>query len=44
MRYSGAEISAMAYFGQIKYKLSIDIDFGDIVEPIQYSIPLLKGA
>ncbi|KIC75254.1 hypothetical protein DB42_AK00540 [Neochlamydia sp. EPS4] len=44
MRYSGAEISAMAYFGQIKRKLSIDIGFGDIVEPIQYSIPLLKGA
>ncbi|WP_213152047.1 nucleotidyl transferase AbiEii/AbiGii toxin family protein [Neochlamydia sp. AcF95] len=44
MRYSGAEISAMAYFGQIKCKLSIDIGFGDMVEPIQYSIPLLKGA
>lgn len=43
MRYSGAEISAMVYFGQIKRKLSIDIGFGDIVEPIQYSIPLLKG-
>lgn len=43
MRYSGAEISAMAYFGEIKRKLSIDIGFGDIVEPIQYSIPLLKG-
>jgi predicted nucleotidyltransferase component of viral defense system len=43
MRYSGAEISAMVSFGQIKRKLSIDIGFGDIVEPIQYSIPLLKG-
>lgn len=43
MRYSGAEISAMAYFGEIKRKLSIDIGFGDIVEPIQYLIPLLKG-
>ena len=29
--------------GEIKRKLSIDIGFGDIVESIQYSIPLLKG-
>lgn len=44
MHYSGAEVSAMVHFGQVKHKLSVDIGFGDIVEPIQYSIPLLKGS
>lgn len=47
MHYSGAEVTAVANFGEIKFKLSIDIGFGDIVDPIRYSIPLLgssKGA
>jgi len=44
MHYSGAEISAIANFGQIKYKLSIDVGFGDIVDPIQYPIPLLGSS
>lgn len=44
MSYSGAEISAIVNFGKVRNKLSIDVGFGDIVEPIQYSIPLLKSS
>jgi predicted nucleotidyltransferase component of viral defense system len=44
MRYSGAEVSAVVHFGHVKNKLSIDVGFGDFVEPIPYSIPLLKGS
>ncbi|QZA58357.1 nucleotidyl transferase AbiEii/AbiGii toxin family protein [Candidatus Rhabdochlamydia porcellionis] len=44
MGYPGAEVSMMAYFGKTRFKLTIDIGFGDIVE---YSIPFIvysKGA
>ncbi len=34
MGYPGVEISIMAYFGRTRFKVAIDIGFGDIVEPI----------
>lgn len=40
MGYPGAEISMMAYFGRTRFKVAIDIGFGDIVEPIKYKIRL----
>ncbi|MGL4540555.1 MAG: nucleotidyl transferase AbiEii/AbiGii toxin family protein [Candidatus Rhabdochlamydia sp.] len=40
MGYPGAEISMMAYFGKTRCKVAIDIGFGDIVDAIEYSIPL----
>lgn len=40
MGYPGVEVSMMAYFGKTRFKVSIDIGFGDIVEPIEYAIPL----
>lgn len=30
----------MAYFGRTRFKVAIDVGFGDIVNPIEYSIPL----
>jgi len=44
MHYSGAEVSAVVHFGHVKNKLSIDVGFGDLVEPVQRAIPLLKGS
>jgi len=40
MGYPGAEVSMMAYFGKTRFKVSIDIGFGDIVNAVEYSIPL----
>lgn len=40
MGYPGAEISMMAYFGKTRFKVAIDIGFGDIVDAVEYSIPL----
>ena len=30
----------MAYFGKTRFKVAIDIGFGDIVDAVEYSIPL----
>jgi predicted nucleotidyltransferase component of viral defense system len=40
MGYPGVEISMMAHFGRTRFKVAIDIDFGDIVEAITYRIRL----
>jgi len=40
MGYPGAEVSMMAYFGKTRFKVAIDIGFGDIVDAIEYPIPL----
>ena len=40
MGYPGVEISMMAYFGRTRFKVAIDIGFGDIVETISYKIKL----
>ncbi len=40
MGYPGAEVSMMAYFGKTRFKAAIDIGFGDIVDAVEYSIPL----
>jgi len=40
MGYPGVEISMIAYFGRTRFKVAIDIAFGDIVEPIKYKIRL----
>ena len=40
MGFPGVEISMMAYFGRTRFKVAIDIGFGDIVEPIEYKIRL----
>jgi len=44
MGYPGVEVSMMAYFGKTRFKVSIDISFGDIVEPIEYSILLTTSS
>lgn len=40
MGYPGVEISMVAYFGRTRFKVTIDIGFGDIVEAIAYKIRL----
>jgi predicted nucleotidyltransferase component of viral defense system len=40
MGYPGVEVEMMAYFGKTRFKVAIDIGFSDIVDPIEYSIPL----
>lgn len=40
MNYVGAEITMMAYLGKTRIKISIDIGFGDLVEPIPKMLPL----
>ena len=44
MGYPGAEVSMTAYYGKIRFKVAIDIGFGDIVSSIEYSIPLTKSS
>ncbi|MBY0518610.1 MAG: nucleotidyl transferase AbiEii/AbiGii toxin family protein [Bacteriovoracaceae bacterium] len=44
MGYPGAEVAMIAYFGNTRFKVAIDIGFGDIVEPIEYSIPLTSSS
>jgi|LakMenE01Jun11ns_1017448.scaffolds.fasta_scaffold9949848_3 predicted nucleotidyltransferase component of viral defense system len=44
MGYPGAVVSLIAYFGKIRFKVAIDIGFGDIVDPIEYSIPLTTSS
>lgn len=41
MGYPGAEVSMTAYFGRTRFKIAIDIGFGDIVNAVEYSIPLI---
>ncbi len=45
--YPRAEISMIAYFGRTRFKVAIDIGFGDVVNTIEYTIFLTtcsKGA
>lgn len=44
MGYSGVEVSMMAYFGKTRFKVTIDIGFGDIVNPVKYAIPLTRSS
>lgn len=40
MKYSGAEVSMTAFFGRTRFKVEIDIGFGDVVEPTAQVFPL----
>lgn len=44
MQYSGVEISMIGYFSKTRFKVQIDLGFGDMVEPIKYAFPLLKSS
>ncbi|CAM0117284.1 nucleotidyl transferase AbiEii/AbiGii toxin family protein [Rhabdochlamydiaceae symbiont of Dictyostelium giganteum] len=44
MEYSGARASMMAYFGKTRFKVVVDIGFGDIVDPIEYKVPLATSS
>lgn len=44
MGYPGIEVSMMGYFGRIRFKVAIDIGFGDIVDPVKYEIPLMRSS
>jgi len=43
MGYPGAEVSMCCYFGKTRSKISIDLGFGDIIEPLEYSIQLMHS-
>jgi predicted nucleotidyltransferase component of viral defense system len=42
MSYLGAHISMMAFFGKIRFKVTIDLGFGDKVKEIKQDLPLLR--
>lgn len=42
LAYTGAEISLLATFGATKTVIRMDLGFGDLVEPIDYSINLIS--
>ena len=44
MGYPGVEVAMMAYFGKTRFKVAIDIGFGDIVDPVNYAIPLTSSS
>lgn len=44
MGYPGAVITMICYFGKTRSKVTIDIGFGDIVEPKMQTIPLMHSA
>lgn len=44
MGYPGVEVSMMAYFGKTRFKVAVDIGFGDIVDPVKYAIPLTRSS
>jgi predicted nucleotidyltransferase component of viral defense system len=42
MSYLGAHISMRAFFGKIRFKVTIDLGFGDQVKEIRQDLPLLR--
>lgn len=44
MGYPGVGVSMMAYFGKTRFKVAVDIGFGDIVDPVKYAIPLTSSS
>jgi hypothetical protein len=44
MGYPGAEVSMVCHFGKTRSKVSIDLGFGDIVEPLEHPIQLMHSA
>lgn len=47
LAYAGVEVAIMAYYGKTRFRVTIDIGFGDTVRPIDKQLPLTsysKGA
>lgn len=44
MSYVGAKATMIGYFGRTRFKVEVDIGFGDIVNPVEYSIPLMTSS
>lgn len=44
MNYPGLGVTMICHFGKIKSKISIDLGFGDIVEPLEHSLKLMQSA
>ena len=44
MGYPGAEVTMLCHFGKTRSKISIDLGFGDIVEPLEHLIQLMHSA
>ncbi len=44
MGYPGVAVRMLACFGKIRFKISIEIGFGDVVNPVEYSVPLTSSS
>lgn len=44
MQYAGVEVSMMAFFGRTRFKVDIDVGYGDIVEPAKNVVPLISSS
>lgn len=43
MKYPGVRVSMLGYFGKTRFKVSIDLGYGDFVLPIQFNLPLITS-
>ena len=43
MKYAGVRAKMRSTFGKGRFKISVDLGYGDLVEPIPCSIPLISG-
>lgn len=43
MKYPGVRVNMLGYFGKTRFKVSIDLGYGDFVRPIQFSLPLITS-
>lgn len=41
MFYTGIEVSMIAYFGRIRFRVAIDVGFGDVIKPIDKKLKLI---
>jgi predicted nucleotidyltransferase component of viral defense system len=43
MKYPGKRVHMVGHFGKTRFKISIDLAFGDLINPLKISLPLTHG-
>ncbi|NGX64149.1 MAG: hypothetical protein KR126chlam6_01575, partial [Candidatus Anoxychlamydiales bacterium] len=43
MKYPGKRVHLVGYFGKTRFKVTIDLAFGDLIDPLNMSLPLTHG-
>ena len=43
MKYPGKRVHMVGYFGKTRFKVTIDLAFGDLIDPLNISLPLTHG-